>query len=196
MGTASIDLGLPDLYAQALEVTRGVVARLGPDQWGTRVETAGTDVRRLVNHIVSGNLEVPPLVAGESLREVRARYGGDLLEDDPLGAYEPAAAIAVTAFRAPGALEAPCDMDGSGSSRPGSDYCANRFVDVLVHGWEIAKVTGQDTRLDQELAESARAVIEPEILMLRKNGIIKDQLHVPEDADPQTRLLALFGFSD
>jgi uncharacterized protein (TIGR03086 family) len=196
VGRTTPALDVPELHARALDATRRVVVGVGPDQWDVRVETAGTDVRRLVNHVVGGNWEVEPVVGGEPLAEVRARYRGDVLGDDPVVAYDQSAASAAAAFRAPGAMTTPCDMDGSGCPRPGSDYCGNRFVDVLVHGWEIAKVTGQDTRLDPELAESARLVIEPEILALRANGTIQGPLEVPEDAGAQTRLLALFGFFD
>jgi hypothetical protein len=53
----------------------------------------------------------------------------------------------------------------------------------------------QDTRLDPELAESARQVIEPEIRMLREKGITREQLEVPAGTSSQTQLLALFGFT-
>jgi uncharacterized protein (TIGR03086 family) len=77
----------------------------------------------------------------------------------------------------------------------GSALCVNRFVDLLVHGWEVANVTGQDTRLDPELAGAARVAIEPDIVKLREKGIIRSAIEVPADANEQTRLLAFFGFN-
>ncbi len=189
-----MDLDLPELHARALQATRKIIAGLGTEQWDARVETANTTVRTLVNHVVGENFEVEPLVAGQSKEQVRARAQRDALGDDPLAAYDRSAASAAAAFRAPGALETLCQAGATGASMSGAAYCGNRFVDVLVHGWEIAKVTGQDTRLDPALAESARTVIEPDIRMLRENGVIRAELEVPTDADSQTHLLALFGF--
>jgi hypothetical protein len=60
----------------------------------------------------------------------------------------------------------------------------------------VAKATGQDTRLDPRLAGAARSIIEPKIRMLAENGVIRDAVVVPPDADDQTHLLALFGFSE
>ena len=34
---------------------------------------------------------------------------------------------------------------------PGEIYCGHRFIDVLVHGWDLAASTGQSTELDPDL---------------------------------------------
>jgi uncharacterized protein (TIGR03086 family) len=187
-----------ELHERALGVTRGVVAGVAADQWELWIDTAGTDVRTLVNHIVVETSWVDGLVAGEPLDSVRERIGPatDVLGDDPVAAYDRAAARADAAFRAAGSLSAPCRVPPAGTLRRGVDYCGTRFVDVLVHGWEIAKVTGQSTRLDPQLADAARVVIEPEIAALAERGVIRTPLTVPTEADSQTRFLALFGFSD
>jgi uncharacterized protein (TIGR03086 family) len=189
-----MDLDLPELHARALAATARVVAGLGAEEWDVRVETAHTTVRKLVNHMVSENSQVAPVLAGESVDAVREHTKGDLLGDDGAAAFERSATSAAAAFRAPGALEASYPMGPAGAAMQGFDYCGNRFVDVLVHGWEIANVTGQDTQLDPELAESARVVIEPSIRALRENGVIAAQIEVPDGASSQTRLLAFFGF--
>ena len=53
-------------------------------------------------------------------------------------------------FAAPGALDAPCAV--SYGPVPGSVYAGHRFLDVLIHGWDLAKATGQNTNLAPELA--------------------------------------------
>ena len=83
-----------------------------------------------------------------------------------------------------------------GEHRTGLRYAGTRFVDILIHGWEIAKVTGQDARLEPDLASAAHKIIEPEIETLFENGVIAKPLELPSEASPQDRLLALFGFSD
>jgi uncharacterized protein (TIGR03086 family) len=190
-----MELDLPELHVRALEETRRIVAGLGPDQWAARVDTSNTDVRTLVNHFVSENYWVEPILSGETYEQVGPRFSGDVLGDDPLASYDRAATSAAAAFRTPGAMERPCHMRPNEPPILGSALCVNRFVDMLVHGWEVAQVTGQETHLDPELAEAARVAIEPDILKLREKGIIRSAVEVPDDASSQTKLLAFFGFT-
>jgi uncharacterized protein (TIGR03086 family) len=187
-------LDLAELHASALDQTRRIVAGVGTAQWEARVETSSTDVRTLINHFVSESYWVEPILSGEPPEEVKKRFSGDVLGDDPLASYDRSAAQAAAAFRAAGAMEKPCHMRPAESPIPGSALCINRFIDLLVHGWEIALATGQDTRIDPELAEAARVSIEPDIVKLREKGIIREALEVPADAGPQTKLLSFFGF--
>lgn len=182
------------LHERALEATARVIDAIPDDEWQNRVETSKTDVRTLINHVVTGNLEVPLLVAGESIETVRARTTGDHLLDGPLAAYQASAASAQAVFCSDGALDVDCH-DTFGVPKTGYEYCGSRFVDVLIHGWEVAKVTSQSDVLDVELVEAAITVIEPEILRLRAEGIIKAALVVPDEAEPQERFLALFGYT-
>src|SRR6516165_7244324 len=92
-----------DIHRQALEATRRFVAGIGPDQWSRSMPCAGWDVRALVNHVVSGNWWAVELAAGRSIRDVGDRLDGDVLGDDPLGAYDASAAAAARVFSAPGA---------------------------------------------------------------------------------------------
>jgi uncharacterized protein (TIGR03086 family) len=189
-----MELELPELHECALDATAKVVGGLGPEHWDVWLDTANTTVRKLVNHMVSENTQVPLVLAGEPIDAVRARTKGDMLGDDAAAAFERSASGAAAAFRAPGSLDASYPMGPAGATMTGTQYCGNRFVDILVHGWEVANKTGQDTRLDPELAEAARVVIEPSIRALRENGVIAAQVDVPDDASAQTRLLAFFGF--
>ena len=100
-------------------------------------------------------------------------------------------AVAAAVFRAPGAMEAPCAV--SYGPVPGEIYCGHRFLDVLVHGWDVAKSTGQDTTLDPELVEACLAVIEPQLDMLVGSGMFGTAVETAEGADRQTQLLAVLG---
>ena len=88
-------------------------------------------------------------------------------------------------------MERPCAV--SYGPVPGSVYCGHRFLDVLVHGWDIAKSTGQDPTLDAELVAALWQVIEPQVDELTATGAFGTVITVPDDADPQTKLLAVLG---
>ncbi len=158
---------------------------------GTDPDRPGWDVRALVNHIVSGNLWAAELAAGRTIDDVGDRLDGDVLGDHPVAAYDASAAVAAAAFEAPGALDAPCAV--SYGPVPGSVYAGHRFIDVLIHGWDLAVATGQDTTIDADLVDACLAVVEPQADLLRASGSFGQRVDIPADADPQTRLLALLG---
>lgn len=178
-------------HRRALDATRAAVAGVAPEQWSAPTPNEGWNVRTLVNHIVSGNLWAVELAAGRTIEEVGDRLDGDVLGDDPLGAYDVSAVAAAAAFEAPGALDAPCAV--SYGPVPGSVYAGHRLIDVLIHGWDLAVATGQDTALHPELVEACLAVVEPQADLLRASGGFGSHVDVPIGADAQTRLLALLG---
>jgi len=186
-----MSVDLPAVHARALDSARRSVAGVGAGQWDAPSVCDGWSVRELVNHLVSGNWWAAELAAGRSIDDVGTRLDGDLLGDDALAAYDASASAADAAFRAAGAMDAPCAV--SYGPVPGSVYCGHRFMDLLIHGWDVAASTGQDTTLDPELVEACFEVLEPQQEMLAASGMFGTAREVPEVADRQTRLLAVLG---
>ncbi|HZQ29171.1 MAG TPA: TIGR03086 family metal-binding protein [Acidimicrobiales bacterium] len=184
---------IPELHRRALDGTHGLVAGVREGQWRDPTPCADWDVRELVNHIVAENFWVAPMLAGKSIEDVGAQFDGDVLGDDPLAAYDRSAADAAGAADEPGAMDRPVGV--SYGPVPGSVYVGHRFLDVLIHGWDLAKATGQDTSLDPELVQACWDLAEPEEAMLKGSGLFgpADGVPVPDGADLQTRLLALLG---
>ena len=148
-------------------------------------------MRGLLNHVVSGNLWVEPLVSGKTIAEVGDRYDGDVVGDDPGEAYDESARIAGDAFARPGAMEAPVAV--SYGPVPGEVYAGHRFIDVLIHGWDLAVATGRTATLDPELVETCWEIVRPQQDLLRGSGAFGTEIDVPDDADSQTHLLAVLG---
>ena len=94
-------------------------------------------------------------------------------------------------FRRPGALDAPCAV--SYGPVPGSVYAGHRFIDVLVHGWDLAMASGQGYALDPQLMQACRQIMEPQLEAFRSAGALGPEVAVPPDASTQTRFLALLG---
>jgi uncharacterized protein (TIGR03086 family) len=184
-------LDLPDLHDRALQATRRYVAGVGGDQWNGSSPCDDWDVRELVNHIVSGNFWAGELARGKTIEEVGDRLDGDVLGADPVAAYEESGRAASDAFHAPGAMQAPCAV--SYGPVPGEVYAGHRLLDVLVHGWDVAKATGQDTKLDPELVEACWAVVEPQEELLIGSGMFGTEHDAEPTADRQTALLELLG---
>ena len=182
---------LPKVHEQALEHTGRYVAGVQEGQWDDPTPDAEWNVRQLLNHVVSGNFWVTPLVEGKSIEEVGDRYDGDVLGDDPAATYQQSAKEAAAAFNAPGAMQAPCAV--SYGPVPGEIYAGHRFIDVLIHGWDLAKATGQDTTLPADLVDACFEIVEPQKDLLSASGMFGSDVKVPEGADRQTQLLAELG---
>ncbi len=148
-------------------------------------------MRFLVNHVVTGNWWAAELGAGATIESVGDRLDGDVLGAEPAAAYDASAVVAAAVFREPGAMERPCAV--SYGPVPGEVYCGHRFIDVLVHGWDIAMATGQDPHLPEDLVAACIDVVLPQATMLAGSGAFGTEVVVDPDASPQTRLLAMLG---
>jgi uncharacterized protein (TIGR03086 family) len=179
------------LHRKALDATEPIVAGIRDDQWNQPSPCEGWDVRFVANHLVSGNWWAAELAAGKTIADVGHRLDGDVLGANPGKAYRESAEACDAAFSAPGALDAPCAV--SYGPVPGSVYLGHRFIDVLVHGWDLATATGQDTTMDPDLARACWEVLEPQVDLFREAGAFAAPGDIPDDADPQTRLLLAVG---
>ena len=180
-----------ELYVNAMERTKRYVAGVRPDQWTGPTPCTEWNVRQLVNHIVSENLWSAELLKEKAIAEVGNRLDGDLLGSNPQAAYDNSVQVAKGAVEAPGAMEVVCHVSYGDIS--GADYAGDLFTDLLIHGWDIAKATGQDTSLDPDLAAACYARVEPVKDELRASGVFGSDVPVAPDADLQTKLLALLG---
>ena len=182
---------IDSLHRQALASTRRFVAGIEPGQWSNPTPCADWNVTALVNHVVVGNLWAAELARGISIAAVGNRLDGDQLGAAPLPAYDDSAEAAAVAFEAPGALEAACAV--SYGPVPGSVYAGHRFIDVFVHGHDIAIATGQNPELDARLAEACWEIVEPQLAAFRASGMFGSDLDEPMPTDPQRRLLSALG---
>ena len=180
-----------ELYVRAMAATGRYVDGVRADQWHGPTPCTEWDVRQVANHLIGENLWAGELFVGKTIAEVGNGLDGDLAGDDPAAAYRQSAGVAERAVTAPGAMEATCHL--SFGDYPGADYAGQLFIDTLVHGWDIASATGQDARLDPSLVAACLPLARELATQFRASGVFGDDLPVPADASPQTRLLALLG---
>jgi uncharacterized protein (TIGR03086 family) len=184
-------LDIAAAHREALDATRVVVAGIRDNQWELATPCADWDVRALLSHVVSGNWWAARLAAGATIEEVGTEYDGDVLSPSPLAEYHESAVAAARAFEAPGALDAPCAV--SYGPVPGSVYAGHRFIDVLVHGWDLSVATSQPSPMTPELVDTCWRVLEPQLDLLRGSGMFGTDQPIPADADPTARLLLSLG---
>jgi uncharacterized protein (TIGR03086 family) len=67
------------------------------------------------------------------------------------------------------------------------------FNDQLLHGWDLAKATRQDTAMPAGLAEAAYETIHGRFTDDQRKGVFKPAIAVADVASSQERLLAYTG---
>ena len=183
-------IDLVDLHGRAGQATRAFVAAIQTQQWATPTN-CDIDVRALVNHVVTGHLWAAALVGGRTIAEVGDRFDGDVLGNDPLSEYDRALGEADAAFGEPHALERSCTL--SYGTVPVGVYCSHRILDTFIHGWDLARATGQADQLDTNLVEIVYVMLEPHAAEIQASGAFGTPVQVDATADTQTRLLAMLG---
>lgn len=178
-------------HRRMTEWTAPRVAQVRSEHWPMPTPCTDWDVRALLDHMVSGNLWVPPLVAGETIAEVGDRFEGDLLGEDPPAAWRAASDAACAAFELDGALERIVHL--SFGDVPARRYAQERFVDVFSHGWDLARAIGADERIPEDLVAACEEALEPFEAVWRSSGDLGPVVETEPDADAQMRLLARLG---
>ncbi|MDP9295574.1 MAG: TIGR03086 family metal-binding protein [Actinomycetota bacterium] len=180
-----------DLYRRAVDEFGRRIDTVQDDQWTNSTPCTEWDVRALVNHVVSEDKWVVPLLEGQTIEQVGTRLDGDLLGDDPKRAWKQTHADASNAVGAEGVTERTVSL--SRGLTPAEDYLREVSADNVIHAWDLAKGTGGDTNLDPELVTFAYEFFEPQVEIWRSFGALGPEVPVPMDADRQTKLLGMMG---
>src|SRR5207253_638475 len=149
----------------AIDQAGRIVAGVAPDQLGQPTPCTDWDVRTLLNHTVVG-VQLFDAGARNEPFELSA-YGEDALGDDPVGAWDAAAAAAAARFRE--ALAEP-DVASRTWKQAFGDSPADQAMTVAIiefqqHAWDLARATGQDVAFDPAIASAAREAAEGLIAM-------------------------------
>ncbi len=160
-------------------------------RWADPTPLPGWDVRALVNHIVNEERWTPALLGGSTVEDVGGRFDGDLLGDDPVAAVDDAAAAALAAVRAEGAVEGVVHL--SFGDHPGREYAMQLAADHLVHTWDLARAIGADEKLDPQAVDAVLDWFGATEAQYREMGVIGPRVEVPAAAGPQAQLLGRFG---
>jgi uncharacterized protein (TIGR03086 family) len=184
--------GSLELLERTLAQTGAIVARVRPEQATLPTPCASWDVRALVNHVVHDLEQFTETVHGGEW----APQDTDAIGDDWAGAYRRAASGLLAAWRRPGALELPVRLPFG--EFPGTWRLGQQITDLTVHGWDIAKATGQPTDLDPEVGRLAldwgRENLKPEFRGDEASGqSFGFEVAVADDAPLYDRLAAFFG---
>jgi len=172
-----------DLYVKAMSITSAYLDEVRPEQWRNATPCTEWNVKDIANHIIGENLWAAELLGGKTIAEVGNRLNGDLAGDDPAAAYRASVRAATAACTAEGAMGATCHLSFGNYS--GSEYAGQLLLDTLVHGWDIAEATAQDTRLDAELVDACLPIAARLTAQFRSAGVFGEDVPVSQLAEMQ-----------
>lgn len=177
------------------DATERVVAEVEPRHHQLSTPCSEWNVHDLANHLLA-RLELGRALLSDEMPAVQVGPGQlpniDLVGNDLIGAYR-SGTNALVGATTPGAV-ARMHTTPLGEM-PGAGLAGFAALDVLVHGWDLAKAIGIDATIEPALAEPmlafARQAISDE--MGTRAPKIGPEVEVAPDADPTSRLVAYLG---
>jgi uncharacterized protein (TIGR03086 family) len=185
-----------ELLERAIASTKKILSGVAPQQLEAATPCASWKVRDLVNHIVGSTYWFAETVETGVAPATESDVGGpDVTSGNIMAAFADGSKRAITAFRAPDAMEKSVKLPFG--EMPGAAFVMMAANDQFQHGWDLAKATGQATELDPELAGQllgfVRAAIPDAFRGPDGKAPFGPAVSVPESASPVHQLAGFLG---
>lgn len=178
---------MDDTLDRYTRISRGFTDRVRavrPDQWAAQTPCEDWDVTALVSHLV-GTHHMMLSMIGQA-HEAPAEG------DDLVAAWEDARQAVLDALTDP-------ETAGQTVQSPFGETTFAGIIggllcgDALYHTWDLARATGQDETLGDDLCATQLEYLQPFDDRIRMPGFFADKIEPAPDADIQTRLLNFGG---
>jgi hypothetical protein len=186
-----------ELFLQADAALRTVIDRIDPAQltlpapaeWSRAPDPTVRDI--LAAH-ARDEAWVPDVLLGRTIEDAGGTYDGDLLGDDPIGAYDRLNDLAT------GAVKEDLNPDRVVHLSYG-DFTIREYLEHIsiyraFQAWSIARQLGWDYSLPAPLVENLWELIGPQIDGFRAMGVFPPEIEPPAGADRETELLCKVGY--
>lgn len=176
-----------DLERACAEMGR-LIMGVAADGWESATPCPDWTVRQLVDHVVLGQwINVAVLTDGE-----RPDPDGDHLGDSPFSAYRDASDSLLATLRRPGVLAGTYTVPAG--TVPGPVVVQLRLAEQLVHGWDLARATGQESRMAGQTAERSLSAARRMLADVRPGSpAFRAPQPVSDQAPALDQLAALLG---
>jgi uncharacterized protein (TIGR03086 family) len=142
--------------SRILDVTGQLIAGVRDEQWARPTPCSEWNVRDLVSHLVTGNRLFTGILT-------RTQPAGPPDPGNPpaslVRAYQDSAPELAAAFGRPGVLDEVFTVPFG--TVPGAVALHLRLTEILVHGWDVARATGQPADFPVDVTEQELAFSRP-----------------------------------
>ena len=197
--TADAAAAMPNpvtLLERTTACTKAVLAGVRQSQLDDPTPCAEWSVHGLINHLIGGLEFTAGCIAGNPPNIRPSEAESSQLDERDVGnlaaAYNDRLARLLDLAAAPGALEQTASTP-FGEMAVGQIFVGT-VMDQLVHCWDLAKATGQDTTLDADLVAFALPALQSGFAdMGRQAGFVGPAIAVADDAGLQDQMIAYMG---
>lgn len=176
-----------DRYRRLAERFTTTVEAVPAAMWNNASPCEGWTAADVLVHVIDSE-------AGLLTKTGRDVSSGPVVQADPAGAWAHARDAAQAALDDPEC--AGFEYEGFGArTTVGATFGSFMSVDLVVHRWDIAHAAGIDDSIPVEDMAFVRAFTEHMGDVAQTSGAFGPRLSVPDDADEQTKFLALLGRS-
>ena len=172
-------------YARLADAFAAKIAAVPDDRWHSQSPCPDWQARDVVGHVV-GTQGMFLGFVGQELGDIPSA------DNDPLGAWNAVRARVQENLDDPERAKA--ELQGfSGTST--FEAAVDKFLcsDLVVHGWDLARASGLDDRMEGDDVERVRRYMESMGDALRSPQAFGPAVEAPPGADEQDRLLAFLG---
>lgn len=163
------------------------VEGVAPDRWDDAAPCEGWVARDVVRHLIEWFGGFLSATTGITLPT------GPSVDDDPVGAWRVRTDAVQALLDDPATADAVHEFGPMGEMTLADVTARIYTADVFLHRWDLAHATGQDETLDPQRCAAMYEGMLPMDDVLRASGHYGPRVAVPDDADPQTKILAFIG---
>lgn len=173
-----------DHYRRLAEQFTQKVAAVPDHAWNNQSPCPDWNTRDVVRHVVDSSCHF--------LSWVNHNVDSPSVDDDPMGAWCAVRDIVQESLDDPSIAQT--ILDRPMATGPFEEFVENYLIfDLVVHAWDLSSAAGIDDSLAPDTVAMAGARAEQMVDMGRKMGAFGPEVNLAENADEQTRLLALVG---
>lgn len=176
---------ISDRYRRLSDQFSGRLGKVPPDGWNNQTPCEEWNARQLVQHVVDAQGMFLGLV-GRQLGDIPS------VDDDPKAAFDAARDQVLADLEDPERAQE--EFEGF-FGRSTFEAAVDRFLsfDLVVHGWDLARATGQDEHIDEADVRRVREDSAKFGDAIRSPGAMGAEVEPPPGADEQTKMLAYLG---
>ena len=180
-----------DAYQGAVQQLNTKLAAVTANQHNSNTPCSEWTVQSLINHTIAVQRFANNVLSGAAADPSAM---GDVVHPLPSeGAEAALKAITDTTLATLRSIDLAATIETPFGAMPGGQFIMAPITDMIVHAWDLAKATGQNTTLDSGLAELGYNVLVPFAPRGREGGAFGPEVPVPESASFQDRMLGLSG---
>ena len=180
-----------DIYEQALAQYRPILAAIMDEQHKSYTPCPDWTVDALVNHSLATQRFAQAVLSKSGADpSIMGDVNHPLPAEGAVAALDSIASQVLTTLKS---LNFEETVETPFGPMPGGQFIMVPITDMIIHTWDVAKGTGQNTTFDEGLAQVGLNVITQVAPNGRERGAFGPEVTVPATASFQDRMLGMSG---